>query len=133
MKKTLLLTLLLSGATILLVLMAVFLRTKELPTRTTIPVPTPLRLKSTTPITTPARHPNILPKELLKTEEDFLEQTPILQKLPYGHPYFIIDYISETHLIVYSKTTDREIDYQEARSWFAENDIDISKILIEYK
>ncbi len=71
--------------------------------------------------------------EYQNREKEFLQKTPILQKLPFNTPYFEIEYLSEQQLIVHAKTQDKNRDFQVAQSWFKENDIDTSKIQIEYK
>lgn len=71
--------------------------------------------------------------EYKKEEAEFIKKTPILQKLPAISPFFTINYVNEQYLIIKSDTPDKERDFQSARNWFVENDIDISNIKIEYK
>ena len=104
------------------------------------PSPKPIIKFEPSPILTPS--PQItdpkqkfggVTEEYKKEQRKFVEQTPILQKLPANSPYFGIEYISEQSLAVYSKTEDKERDYQAAKNWFIKNNIDISKITVEYK
>lgn len=94
--------------------------------------PSPKATSSPT-ITDPKKRFGGVSEDYKKEQKEFIEQTPILQKLPADSPYFGIEYISEKHLIVRSKTSDKERDYQAAREWFAQNNLDISQIQIEYK
>lgn len=68
-----------------------------------------------------------------QAEEKYIQNSPILQKLPFNETFFSIDYINEQHLVIHAKTADKERDYQAARNWFVENGISIDKITIEYK
>lgn len=95
-------------------------------------IPAPFPTPTPVSIPTPTRSPNILPKEILEAEREFLKQTPILQKLPANSPYFTIEYISEAYLIVHTKTTDKARDYEKAKEWFVENKINIRTIRVEY-
>ncbi len=72
-------------------------------------------------------------EEYKQDEKNFIQRTPILQKLPEKSNFFGIEYIDEQHLIIHAKTTDKQRDYQEAQKWFAENKIDTTKIIIEYQ
>ena len=71
--------------------------------------------------------------EFLEWEKNFLEQTPVLQHLPFDHPDFEISYINEQHLVIHSKTSNKQRDYQGAKDWYTANGIDISKIQFDYK
>ncbi len=73
------------------------------------------------------------PASYQRGENDFVKNTPILQKLPAMSSYFYIIYISEKHLEVHSKTTEKQRDYQIAKNWFKDNNINTDTILIEYK
>lgn len=90
-------------------------------------------------ITTPSPTPfireggGLLNDKDLQTEKEFVEKTPVLQRLPGGDGVFSISYLNEQHLIVYNKLSNKEFAYQEAKRKLIENGIDISKILIEYK
>lgn len=103
------------------------------------PSPSPQPIKQFIP-PSPTPQPTIPPGsgiggegEAYKGDQlEFANQHPILQKLPYGQPFFSVEYFSETHMAIYPKTTDKERDYQAARDWFKENNIDISKITLEY-
>lgn len=64
---------------------------------------------------------------------EFIQKTPVLQKLPAASPFFAISYINEQHLIIKSKTDNKERDYQMAKAWLVQNDIDIGSIKLEYK
>lgn len=131
MKKTIVLILSILVISVFLIKLTMFLQKEKPPIQTVLPTPTPIDINTST--IDPNRHPDTLPEELLKAEENFVKKTPILQKLPYGNPYFSVDYINEQHLIIISKTINKQQDYQEAKKWFVENNIDISKITIEYK
>lgn len=91
----------------------------------------------TAPIETPL--PTIRPgggyqtPEFLEKEKAFIKRTPLLQRLPYDATYFEVEYIDEQRLIIYSKTDDKQRDFESARSWFVENGIDLSQITVEYK
>lgn len=84
-------------------------------------------------VTDPKQRFGGVSEEYKKEQKEFTEQTPILQKLPVDSSYFGIEYVSEQHLIVHAKTDDKERDYQAAKDWFTQNNIDISKIQIEYR
>ncbi len=66
-------------------------------------------------------------------EKEYLEKTPLLQKLPYDQQYFSVEYLSETHLIIHARTSDKARDYQAAKNWFIENGIDTSTIKMDYQ
>lgn len=72
-------------------------------------------------------------EEFQNAEREFLEKTPLLQKLPYDQQYFTVEYISETELIIHARTSNKARDYQAAKNWFVENGIDTSTINIEYQ
>lgn len=72
-------------------------------------------------------------KEFLDEREAFYTSHPILQKIPLDNPFFSIEYISEAHLIIHSETDNIQRDFQEAQRWFEDNNIDTTKILLEYK
>lgn len=92
------------------------------------PAPTP------TPIVTPTQQGiGIETQEYKQAEKEYVNQSPILQKLPVISIFFSIDYIDETHLTVHSKTSDKQRGYQAAKNWFVDNRVDISKILIDYR
>lgn len=71
--------------------------------------------------------------EFKQAEKEFIDSTPLLQKLPANSAYFDIEYKDEQHLTVLAKTANQPRDYQIAKDWFVENDIDLSKITVEYK
>lgn len=120
---------------VILILTLVLLRSKP-----PQPSPQPILQQTPTPAALPTPATTIPPgsgiggeSEAYKRDQlEFAQQHPILQKLPYGHPFFSVEYFSETHMAIYSKTTNRERDYQAARDWFKENGIDISEITLEY-
>lgn len=115
---------------ILIVLLLIKLKTQP-PTPSVPPTPT----FSSTPATLipPKTGVGIESLEYKKAEEEYIKSTPILQKLPANSAYFSIEYIDEQHLIVLSKTSDKTRDYQAAKNWFIENDVNFDKINIEYK
>lgn len=86
-------------------------------------------------------HPSVLrpmggglePPEFINSELNYVNKTPILQKLPANNTFFEIGYVDEQHLVVFSKTGNKDRDYQTAKNWFIENNIDISTINIEYR
>ncbi len=73
------------------------------------------------------------PEEYQRAEEEFVKSHPILQRLPVDSLYFGIEYKSEKHLIIHSKTNDKERDYGESKKWFVQNRVDPTGIRIEYK
>lgn len=90
-------------------------------------------------ITTPSPTPfireggGLLNDKDLQTEKEFVEKTPVLQRLPGGDGIFSISYIDEQHLIVYAKISNKNFAYQESKRKLTENGIDINTILVEYK
>lgn len=127
---------------VLLASIAIILFTLRVTQQKPSPAPSPepvIRFKpspKTTPfpiVTDPKQRFGGVSEDYKKEQKEFIEQTPILQKLPATSPYFGIEYISEQSLVVHSKTEDKERDYQVAKDWFAQNNIDISKIQIDYK
>lgn len=80
-----------------------------------------------------ASNSGYLTPQAISGEKDFIQQTPILQKLPFDDPYFYGEYISETHIIIHARTSNKDRDYQAARNWFVENGIDYDKIQLEYR
>ncbi len=110
-----------------------------------------IKLKSQTPTPSPSFSPTPIPSitpailtpsktgagiestEYKKAEEEYIKSTPILQKLPVKSTYFSIEYIDEEHLVVVAKTSNKSRDYQIAKNWFIENNINFDKINIEYK
>ena len=84
-------------------------------------------------ITDPKQKFGGVTEEYKKEQRKFVEQTPILQKLPVKSTYFSIEYIDEEHLVVVAKTSNKSRDYQIAKNWFIENNINFDKINIEYK
>lgn len=72
-------------------------------------------------------------EEFKAAEKKYIEEHPILQKLPAENYYFGVEYIDESKLIIHSKTEDKNRAQAEAKAWFILNDIDESKIKVEYK
>lgn len=101
------------------------------PSIPTIPTATPVKIQTT--VIPEKTGVGIETEGFKQGQLDFARDHPILQKLPFGNPFFSIEYLSETHLIVHAKTRDQTRDYQEAKKWFIENSIDTSKVVVEYK
>jgi Tol biopolymer transport system component len=77
-------------------------------------------------------HPPCVPADTIQALQS-QQHVPILQRLPFHNPFFSVEYISEEHLIIHARTADKSRDYQQARKWFADNDINISEVILEYK
>ncbi len=133
-KKTIFLIIFLLILVICLFFFSQFKKQTQPATPVVIPTPT-IFIQTNTPGTNlPLQGGGHETQEFKQAERDFLKNTPILQSLPSEDlPFFSIGYIDETHLVVYSKTTNTQRDYQEAKKWFVENNIDIGKITIDYK
>ncbi|GEM_PF-4090985 len=97
------------------------------------PTPT-IFIPQSTPTPTPqGKGRGFETEEFLQEQRESVANTPILQKLPADSSFFSIEYINEQHLIVYAETPNKDRDYEEARKWFVENNIDIQGIILEYK
>lgn len=129
MKKKIIIILILIGSLGLFLFIKTALKTKKAGVTPEIPPPSYF----TQPTIIPTRRPNILPQDIIEQERRFLEQTPILQKLPARSTFFSVEYVDERHLIVHAKTDNKNRDYEQARGWFSENAIDTRNIVIEYK
>lgn len=132
-KKTIAFIAFLFVITVFLVIIAQLKQQEPVVMPTSLPTPTPI--PQSTQFTTPLiEGGGRETKEFKQAEREFLASTPILQSLPSEDlPFFSIEYINETHLIIHSKTTNKQRDYEEAKKWFVENNIDTYKITLEYK
>ena len=131
--KITILIILLSGILFLLLLNRIL----QKPQITQIP-PILMQEQSSTP--TPVINQQLIPSgfsnpsiEYIQQHADYIKQTPVLQKLPAHSDLYGIIYNDEQHLIVYSKVVDKDSAYTAAKKWFSDNNIDISKISIDYK
>lgn len=111
---------------------------KKNPPKTILPPPTPVpvEIPETTPLP-PLQGRGTEPEWWQKLSDDYVKNTPILQKLPINSPFFDVEYISEDHLIIHSKTNDKNRALLEAQAWLddlQENyQLDTSKVKLEYK
>lgn len=102
---------------------------EQLPTQPQVATPTPFQI----PTVFIREGGGLEPDDFKRDEREFIEQTPVLQKLPGGDSIFSIRYINEQHLIVFAKIPDKEFAYEEAKKKLTENGIDINTIIIEYR
>lgn len=72
-------------------------------------------------------------EEYKRAEQKFIDEHPLLQKLPAKSEYFSIEYIDEQHLVVHSKTENKTRDYESVKDWFKVLGVDLNKIAVEYK
>lgn len=97
--------------------------------------PTPTSVSFEQPPHQPQKSPDWKGSEdqqFKQNEKAFLQRTPILQKLT-TNPYFDIEYMSETFLVVHPRITDTQKAYDEANKWFKNNGIETSVVRIEYR
>ncbi len=133
-KKILISIICVLGIIIFLLFIFVQNSSKQIPSVPFIPEPTKFILQPTIkPSPIQNQGGGLETEEYKQDERNFIQRTPILQKLPEKSDFFGIEYLDEQHLIVHAKTENKERDYQEAQKWFAENKIDITKIIIEYQ
>lgn len=132
-KKIILLIIFLIFLLIMLVIVSLS-QNKKAPNSIPTPTSSPkIGVPNLPDLSTPKPGAGIETPEFKQAEKEFIDNTPILQKLPANSTYFDIEYKDERHLSVLSKTDNKVRDYQVAKNWFIENNIDINQITVEYK
>lgn len=131
-------TFILFSITFIIFLASVFyifnsLKEKQITPQLVIPTPTIYQLQPSPTPTPQGKGRGFETEDFLQEERSFVNNTPILQKLPAKSSFFGIEYINEQHVVVHAKTQDKERDYQEVRNWFLQNSIDITNIIVEYR
>jgi|SRR3989344_1858663 len=119
--------------TLLLAVVVFLFPTKVSKQKKPLPIPTTAPISYPSPGVPLKQGAGSEPEEYQKAEEEFVKSHPILQRLPPDSPYFDIEYISEKHLVVYPRVSNKNEAYEAARVWFLQNKIDLSKVKIEYR
>lgn len=133
-KKILILILILAG--ILIVLLALSISPDQPAPSSQQPTPSPVIPTPTLPTLSPTptdTGKGFESEEYKRAEQKFIDEHPLLQKLPAKSEYFSIEYMDEQHLVVHSKTENKTRDYESAKDWFKVLGVDLNKISIEYK